>query len=750
MSLRAAIGDTLATAMDVPPFVKADKPRTRHRWMEETAAASQGASPSYELYANQAKAYAQSAWVYVCVSRINATIAGAPFNVFETEGEEKIAVPNHPLEQVLQRPNDRWSGFELMEAISGYLELCGNAYLYVNPNQGPPLELWPLRPDRMTVVPDRKQWIKGYVYTVGGVPCPLSREEVIHLKRWHPLRDYQGLSAIEAAALAVELDNKALVWDLSFFKESAVPSAIVDVGNISDADYEHVQKRWMGKYKGASRAHKTAFIRGGDVKVSTLSISQKDMQLLETMGATKEMICNIFGHPLGLLSENATEANAKVAERSFMNQTIYPKLLALGSKLSAELLSRYGPGLVGEFEDVRIGESKEVWLQELDIVTRGVVGPMGLPEPLMDRDEIREKYFDMQPMIAPRPSPAPVKPAPEEGGEEDDDDEEALKAELRRWRDVSLRLVRNERNPAEREFKSAIIPDHVRARITEALWLARGPEEVKAVFADPFGAGSADPAAEEKRTWEQRLIQGLLEMWRRHAAQAMEWLQKQRDVKKRIKAVGEDLAGNASLWAGFEQDYTQLLLPAFEEVMAEAAQTAIAGLPFQIGIDWTLVNTAAAEWARGYTYDLISGINDTTAARLQAAINNWIEAGETLPDLTARVEKIFNNPVRAEMIAATEITRVYAEANTLAWKESGVVKGRRWVTANDERVCPICAPLGGLTVTEGEALPASIPTQRRRATVADIDKPFIHPVTGEEYENPPAHVGCRCWVAAVV
>ena len=779
MSLAATAIQTLARALDVEPFLKAKAQRQYPQWMQQVAAQSQ--ETDYGLHANQSKAYMLSAWVHICVSRIGETMAGVPYGVYELQEEEKIAVVNHPLEQLLKRPNYKWTGYEMKEATTIYVELTGNCYWFLSPESGWPLEAWLLRPDRMKIVPDRNEWIKGYVYTVNGVDCPLSPEEVVHFKRFHPLHDYVGLSTIEAEALGIELENKALLWDISFFRESAVPSAVVDVGKISDGDYEDVKKQWNKKYKGSANAHKTAFVRGGDTKVSTISVSHKDMQLLELLGFTREMIFNAHGVPLGLFSENATEANALVAERTFMNRTIHPKLQRMGEKISTEILSRFGDNLVGEFEDVRIGESKELWLREIEAVSKGTVGAIGMPEPLMSRDEIRERYFDMQPMKAVtiaaenaqkarvlQAAGVPINVAPLETKAK------ALEEDLRRWRDVSLRLSRSGRNPAEREFKSAIIPERVRERITEALWLAQGAEEVKAVFADPFGEGPADPAAEEKWAWEQRLIQGLLGMWRQHATQVLEWLGKHKDVKKQIKAredgfflevpilveivierqfakaLGEDLTNNGALWEGFEQDYTQLLLPAFEEVMTEAAQTAIAGLPFQIGIDWTLVNTAAAEWARDYTYELVSGLNGTTQKRLQAALGNWVEAGETFPDLVARVEKIFNNPVRAEMIAATEITRVYAEANTLAWRESGVVKGRRWETANDARVCPICAPLGGLTVTEGEAQPASIVTQRRRAIVADIDEPFIHPETGEEYRNPPAHVGCRCGVAPVV
>lgn len=386
-----------------------------------------------------------------------------------------------------------------------------------------------------------------------------------------------------------------------------------------------------------------------------------------------------------------------------------------------------------------------------------------------------------------------------------------------------------------------------------------------------------DPDADKKATWERRLEAELLAIWSDHQDVVLEFLRKHKDVKKQIKAVGDDLLANEKMWAQFEKNHIQLMLPLFEDAMEEGALLAIASLPFEIGIEWELVNTAAAEWAKGYTFDLVSGINKTTQSRLQKSLNNWIEAGEDFPALVTRVSKVFSNPVRANLIAATEITRVYTEANTIAWQESGVVTGRQWLTANDERVCfpawtmvdtligalpiqqirpgmqvythdgphivlttsetayrgnmaqiltdcgwvmctaehrfwvkdkqswvradrlkegqllqhinghgavihrvqflpgtgtvvynleiedahefyanglrvhncPICAPLGGLTMTDEGAKPAAVSTQLRRAVITALNKPFIHPGTGMEY-TPPAHPGCRCDIAPIV
>ena len=143
-----------------------------------------------------------------------------------------------------------------------------------------------------------------------------------------------------------------------------------------------------------------------------------------------------------------------------------------------------------------------------------------------------------------------------------------------------------------------------------------------------------------------------------------------------------------------------------------------------LSVDWQLANNAAAQWALEYGYDLVRGITDTTRRRLQTEIQRFVTNGETLPQLTGRLEDVFG-PVRAEMVAVTEVTRAYAEGNRASWRESGVIEQREWRTANDELVCPICGPLAG--------------------QIAGLDESFP-----DGSDGPPAHVRCRCWVVPVV
>lgn len=137
-------------------------------------------------------------------------------------------------------------------------------------------------------------------------------------------------------------------------------------------------------------------------------------------------------------------------------------------------------------------------------------------------------------------------------------------------------------------------------------------------------------------------------------------------------------------------------------------------------VDFDLLNTNALDFAKKYRYDLISGINDTTRRQVQDAMTEWIKSGDPLPVLQKTLAPIFGK-ARANMIAVTEITRIFAEGNTAAWASTGFVTSNRWMTGRDDKVCPICRPRAGQ----------------------------VYPIN-DMANRPPAHIRCRCWLQPVV
>lgn len=187
-------------------------------------------------------------------------------------------------------------------------------------------------------------------------------------------------------------------------------------------------------------------------------------------------------------------------------------------------------------------------------------------------------------------------------------------------------------------------------------------------------------------------------------------------------------------WADEDEMLFRELFPAFLAAYQAGAKTAFDALikDLGVGLDWALINQAAVDQARTYSYQLVTRINSTTRTYLQKEIPLWLQSGQPLQDLVDTLTASgFFGPVRAEMIAVTEVTRAFADGNILAWRESGVVEKLEWQTSEDELVCPICEPLAGKK--------------------ADLDGDgFMTEEGGIGLQSPPAHIRCRCWLQPVV
>ena len=169
-------------------------------------------------------------------------------------------------------------------------------------------------------------------------------------------------------------------------------------------------------------------------------------------------------------------------------------------------------------------------------------------------------------------------------------------------------------------------------------------------------------------------------------------------------------------WDDESKIMLEALRPFGEKVYLQAAKELMASTPG--GLDWTLVNEAAVNWAGRYAFDLVKGINDTTRTALQRTIASYFESPVPRSQLEARILELVGSPVRAEMIAVTEVTRAASEGEQEVARElaaQGINLKPIWQTNADDIVCPLCAPKNGKEITDGN--------------------------------YPPEHPRCRCWVS---
>lgn len=157
----------------------------------------------------------------------------------------------------------------------------------------------------------------------------------------------------------------------------------------------------------------------------------------------------------------------------------------------------------------------------------------------------------------------------------------------------------------------------------------------------------------------------------------------------------------ASFWDTAGKELQAAISPFIQKIYLQQAELMMEEAT--VGVDWALVNQMAVDAARAYTFDLVRGIMQTSREALQSTVSSYFSEGWTMGDLTERLTSIFG-PVRAEMIAVTEVTRAASMGEQgIAGELSkmGIEMIPYWETNNDELVCPFCASRHRKPITDG-------------------------------------------------
>ncbi len=349
--------------------------------------------PDRMLPQAQLELYQRLSWLQIAVSHVATTAAGTGFNVMQADGEQLTSIPNHPFEALLRHPNPLVSRAEFLAATFSQYDLTGNAYWWMNKanESAPPDELWNMPPHKMKPVPDGRMFLRGYLYESSeGVKIPLEPWEVVHFRRWHPLNAYVGLSPVEALATIAAGDMAMQKWNTNYFgKDNAkLPGALAFADPVDNDTWEAMKKEVRKEYGGTER--RLMMLRNvgkGGVEWIQMSMSQADMQFLEGRTANREEIFAMVAPGLAsMLDVNATEANAKAGERTFMDKAIWPLQVFVAEKITNDVLPAYGPNLVGQFDDVRITD-KQMELAEIQSYAQ-----------THTVDEVRAKWYQSAPI----------------------------------------------------------------------------------------------------------------------------------------------------------------------------------------------------------------------------------------------------------------------------------------------------------------------------------------------------------------
>ncbi|MGE4334589.1 MAG: phage portal protein [Pigmentiphaga sp.] len=591
--------------------------------------------------------YKRAVWAYAAINWIATAVASVPWKTYEVAaGGSRTEIADHPLTVLLRDANPYMTGQELIEIWAICMAAAGNAYWEIAGGQGrrakEPQELYPLRPDRMQIVPSKEEYIAGYVYRVSSSEkIPYEPHEIMHTKFWDPLDSYYGLSPAQVALYLTDTDNAAIETQKIIFDNRAHADGILAPEEpMSLTEFE----RWKEQWEEAHGGHRNWFKPGFSnipMRWTPLMLSSADLQLMELRRMTREdIVAGIYNlQPMVFGIGQTTYHNVQEAQRAAWEQTVIPRYLdRLKQKINAELAPRYGdrPKIEVSYDLSNVPALRENFTEVVNNAEK--LFRMGFTGNEINRR--LELGFDEKP-----------------------------------WRDhwwVSPMLI-----PVGGSGEKSTPPGL--------------PAGTKAA-ANKSGMTEEDKVAYWKRFDEtlQRYEFVMRTEWQRIFEEQMN------DVLEKLAALAKERSRKQ---AGdvFDREYwidvvTERMMDVFRQITLFAgAEEAV-----RQGIDFDVGHERVRNWIMARANQLAYDTSDTTYRAIQETLAEGERLGEGYDELRQRVREVLGPDAsgvyknRPEVIARTEVhgavSHAHREAILQTEEQTGKQMTKTWLTSRDNRV----------------------------------------------------------------
>ena len=652
-----------------------------------------------EPFADLIDAFGLHTWVYSCANLIANAFSMIEFIPYlpKSEGAWEIN-EKHPFRKLLNRPNPAMSGMELKRLVSLSSKLTGNAFIICDPaGSRTPTEIWPLQPHKVTVKPDAKNLIAGYVYNVNGHTKSFPVEQVIHVREATP-RDLQyGQGSLTAVKNAVTADMLADGWNRYFFGNNGRPDAILQSdAPISPEAQKKVAEAWKKSYGGPKNRGKVAILSG--MKYQEINRLHKDMDFVNLRKMLREEILAAFGVPQSMVGilDQANYSNMKEQTKTFWTQTMIPEIRKFESVLTLRAAQ-----ITGDDKTIIQADLSTVEALRADEQARASVAQtyVNIGIPLDQVIKALDLPFDaskIEPKEKPKPEPGPTD---EEADSQTDDEDETKDGEEGK----KAMGTNQDLDMVWKRFDRALVP-HEQA-FTGSL---------RAYF-----------RAQKKRVMDKfEDMAGKL-------------------VPKDVKAIKapEDQVG---YFFNFEKErdlfgkvVDRKIRKAYFDFAVDMANRLTPGISFSVD------ERAAGQWIASKVLKLQQDVTrftqeqltDAVVESIRDAVSTGLSQSETIDQIRERILETYDFAVesRAERIARTETVGAANAGAMQAIKESSAPY-KTWVTSRDDRVRDVHAFMDGKTIKKDESF------------VTPDGETLMFP--GDPNGGPGAIINCRCNVVA--
>lgn len=644
--------------------------------------------------------------VYACVTMNADKVASLPLHLQSISADNTIQeITDHPLLRLLMEVNADFNGYQLWKLTSSYLDVVGRCYWLINRNPitSLPQSLFILPPQNVTPMRNEKGYISSYEYkaTSKSQAVTYPKADIIEFKNPNLADPYGAASSpLISAWQYVQLSSLFTEYQYNLLQNRGRPDAIISPKNPNE-DWEEEKtkaytKDFANKFKGNGNGR--TWFNGQSLTYTPLSFPPTDLAPLAINQETQRLICNAFGVPEALLSKDANYANMDASLRLWAERAIKPKCSLIEQILNETLCMEFGDNLFVVF-DSPIPSDKEFNLKRQQVaITSGALSvneirALAEMPPVAGGDDIPSLYIPTEPSLAPTKSLDNISA---NFNSLLSLNERVAAGSLDRATAINLAAslgVEPERAKGLIGFKAACsCQDHKASTASQD-----APQGVRKASK---GKDSPKPAKFPQNLFDKTakdLTKTVRAVFKKQRQQVLDGFKnaKSADGLER-KATGGYLPTEFVPYDDWDKGFAYEVQPVIELCAAKNAKEVWA----RIGASpdtFAVVPAKVKEAVEQLSLKFCAETNATTSLEINAAIETLrqeIEAGlvsgDTLKELTKRVNKIFDSAeqYRAARIAASETSRAIHLGQVISAKESGVVSGFKLLVSSD--ACEEC------------------------------------------------------------
>ena len=276
--------------------------------------------------------------VAACINKYISASYPVRYVVVDSEGEP---IDNHPVQYILDEPNDDMDSRDLQAWITHMLITTGIAYMGESRN-GAQLE---------GLIPYPTPWVKrnktksgDVIYNVGN-KLNVADHDMEKVRYIDPLNPTGYYSPLQACMRAVRLDESHYQYMYDLITNTPIPGLVLNVGDGQySQEHKEAVKQKLSEMVGGRNRGKPMIVKGKDAGPKEF----KGLSDLDWPGLSDEVttaICAVLQTPVQITGlrpslKSSTYNNYNAALKSFTNDTMVPHWDKIASSLTRCLITR--------------------------------------------------------------------------------------------------------------------------------------------------------------------------------------------------------------------------------------------------------------------------------------------------------------------------------------------------------------------------------------------------------------------------